>query len=74
MSIKDQKLFNGTLSNGNTSSSSKTNRIETKVNGSTSPSRTNLANGVASLSVNGDESEENVTMLPPPKAGKPYLI
>lgn len=65
---KDQKLFNGTLSNGNTSSSSKTNRIETKVNGSTSPSRTNLANGVASLSVNGDESEENVTMLPPPKA------
>lgn len=62
---KDQKIFNGTT----TQQQNKSNRVE-KVNGSTSPSRqSTITNGVGSLSVNGDESEENVTMLPPPKAG-----
>jgi len=61
---KDQKIFNGTT----TQQQNKSNRVE-KVNGSTSPSRqSTITNGVGSLSVNGDESEENVTMLPPPKA------
>ena len=69
---KDQKLFNGSPNGGG-----KLGRSE-KVNGtSTSPShqQTNgnsLANGMGSVSINGDESEENVTMLPPPKAG--FLI